>query len=201
MERPGIDILDCLGKASWFAAAKSYGNTHCAFIGLIVQWWVGVSPENRWFVSSATHARNPNNKGGRQCDGLLGEGDNLVGILEVEGTRGGYTAIKLGKYFAAELEHYKSLEFAILFLYAYEPKGRGDKRAYPLAYDPITMGEVAKVSSEFPSKSIIVITLDKRFELPVKGIRTHSRYFHGVTSSIKGYLYVNGREISSRVFY
>lgn len=202
MSLSGESILNDLRSLQWIVAARSYGNTHSSFIGLLTSWWVTLSPESHWFASSATFGRRPNNVGGGQCDALLGEGDDLVGIVEVEGTRGGSTVEKIGNYFAAELSHYKDLKFAILFIYAYEVKGRGDFKAIAKAYSPEIREGICKVSKAYPDKSLIVITLDKELEKSLKGFRTHNlKYFAGRTSLIKGYLYNGGQEKASRVYY
>jgi len=135
------------------------------------------------------------------CDALLCEGAEVCGVLEVEGTRSKYTAEKIGKFFTAEVEHYRSLSFGILVLYAYSPTGKGRERAYPAARDEETIQEVLQISSSFPEKDIIVITLDKLYKRQSTGIRSRNEYYWGELSKVKGFLYERGQETESLLLY
>ncbi len=135
------------------------------------------------------------------CDALLCDGEEISGVLEVEGTRGKYTAEKIGRFFDAEIDYYRSLSFGILALYAYTPVGRGRARAYLSARDEETIREVVRVSSNHPQKAVIVVALDKLYDRQQAGVRTRSEYYCGQLSMVMAYLYEHGQEMASIRLY
>ncbi len=197
-----MNLLNNLSTAQWLVAAKTFGNNHATLIGLMVNWWITAASETHWVLESGpSFGYRPNGEGGGLCDALLCEGNSVLGVLEVEGTRGKYTAEKIGYFFAAELEHYTTLKFAILLLYSYSPTGKGVSRTMQPARNPETFDEVCRVSALYPEKSIVVITIDKIYERPTEGIRKRSEYYFSKPSVITGYLFQQGQEVDSRVLY
>lgn len=197
-----MTLLHDLQTVQWNIATKIYGNNHASLIGLFTHWWVSVSPQNRWALESGpSFGYHEKGKGGGMCDALLGEGNQAVGVLEVEGTRGKYTAEKMGRFLGAELKDLRSLSFGILVLYAYCPTGRGNERVFRLAQYEETVQAVLHVSSHYPDKPIALVTIDKSYNRQQSGIRAKSEYYAGELSKVAGALYKAGQEVDSLTFY
>ena len=202
MDSLNLTLLMSLKTVPWVVASRTFGNNHATLIGLLVNWWVLASPQTRWALESGpAFGYRGHGVGGGMCDALLCEGAEVCGVLEVEGTRSKYTAEKIGKFFTAEIEHYRSLSFGILVLYAYSPSGKGKERAYQAARDEETIQEVLRISKSFPEKGIIVITLDKLYKRQSTGIRSRNEYYWGELSKVKGFLYERGQETKSLLLY
>ena len=131
------------------------------------------------------------------CDAVFCENSNAIGILEVEGTRGVDTIEKIGKFFKSSLNDLKTLRFAVAILYPVAPIGRGPQRAMPSALDAETLTMVTKVSREHPNKPIIMVTLDKVYERQAEGIRNKNDYYKSRLSSVQGFVYEGGKEVTS----
>lgn len=195
-------LLQELQTIQWGIAARIYGNNHASLIGLFTSWWIAKSPQTHWALESGpSFGYHQKGLGGGMCDALLCEGHQALGVLEVEGTRGKYTAEKIGSFFGADLEHYRSLAFGILALYAYSPVGRGSARSYRPAQDIETIQAVKQVSSNYPEKLIAVVTLDKVYHRQQTGLRARSDFYAGELSKVTGFLFKNGQEIATRVLY
>ena len=191
-------------KIPWGIAAMIYGNNHAYLVGLLTHWWILTSPQTRWALESGPSftCHKQNKKGGLFCDALLCDKNQVLGVLEVEGTRGQYAADKIGIFFGAEPEYYKNLSFGILVLYAYNPKGRGVNRGYPSAKNKETTQTIERVSKTYPNKVIVVVTIDKFFSRQKIGsVRARSEYYTGELSKATGFLYKKGRETDSLIFY
>lgn len=203
MDMDALSILRSLSKVHWNVAARTYGNDHATLIGLLVQWWMSLSPGKHWALEGgpAFGYRKRGTGGGGQCDAVFCEERDVLAILEVEGTRPLYTIEKIGKFFAAEYDEFKTLRFSILLLYAYEAEGRGDARRIPPAGTPQVFEATSKLSLRYPDKSIIVITLDKMYERQSEGIRARNEYYWGTPSTIKGFLYRNGEQVALEQFF
>jgi hypothetical protein len=202
MDSPNLALLRSLQGVPWNVAARIFGNNHASLIGLFTHWWVSLSPQTRWVLESGpSYGYHTKGIGGGMCDALLYDGEEALGVLEVEGTRGKYTAEKMGQFFNAEIEYYQSLSFGILVLYAYSPRGKGQERAYPQAQDEETIKQVIHVSSNYPNKAIIVVTMDKSYNRRNTGVRSRNEYYWGELSKVMGVLYEQGREVASLLLY
>lgn len=186
-----------LARIPWVVASQTFGNDHATLIGLLVSWWVSGDPSSRWAVEGGPSYgyRKREQGGGGQCDALFCQDQVAVGVLEVEGTRPDYTAAKLGKFFAAEYDDLRSLEFAVLLLYAYQPTGLRENRHLPPALDAKTTKQVQAVSTRYPAKAIILITLEKLYERQASGIRARSEYYWGRPTDIGASLWVAGQRV------
>ena len=197
-----MTLLQDLQTIPWNIAAKIYGNNHASLIGLFTHWWVSASPQTRWALESGpSFGYHNKGMGGGMCDALLCDEDQALGVLEVEGTRGKYTAEKIGSFFGAELEYYRSLSFGILALYAYSPAGKGRDRTYRPARDEETIQAIVRVSSNHPEKVIAVVAIDKSYSRQQIGIRARSEYYAGELSKVTGFLYREGQEVDSLILY
>ncbi|HEV8366782.1 MAG TPA: hypothetical protein VGQ39_02430 [Pyrinomonadaceae bacterium] len=198
MTYSGPDLLKSLDRVAWNTAIRTFGNCHSTLIGLIVNWWITTDPINHWALDGAPTCGNR-----RVCDAIFCANNNAVGILEVEGVgeRKITTVEKLGSYFVSEFDDLKTLEFAVLLLYAYHLTRDGYKTFMPPAYDPDVFAALTVVSRAHSDKPIIAITLDKTYESNVQGIRKRANWYFSRPSKVTGYLYEAGRESASRVFY
>jgi len=196
-------ILQELQKVRWHVAEKTFGNDHATLIGLLVDWWISLSPSTHTALEGGP-TNGYSRKGMRgQCDALLCNNGSPAGVLEVEGSRCTYTARKIGSFFAARYPELKSLQFGILVLYTYEPTSRGKNRHLPLAADEETMKEVQSVVTDYPDKTVVVISIDKQYIRQHSGIRAEkgNEYYFGEPSKIQGFLFRNGRHLESRIFW
>ena len=114
----GRNLLNSLKNVRWKVLARTYGNSHSTLIGLLVDWWISMSPEYHSALEGGP-TNGYEKKGVRgQCDAMLCYKNDPVGVLEVEGSRYGETARKIGRFFDAKKVNYKSLKFGILLLYS-----------------------------------------------------------------------------------
>jgi hypothetical protein len=194
-------ILQELQKVRWHVAEKTYGNDHATLIGLLVDWWISLSPKTHTALEGGP-SNGYSRKGMRgQCDALLCDSGLPAGVLEVEGSRCFYTAKKIGYFFAARYPELKSLQFGILVLYAYEPVGIGKDRQFPLSEYEETLQEIQSVTKNYRDKTVIVISIDKQYVRQNSGIRAQNEYYFGEPSKIQGYLFCNGRRSEPNVFW
>jgi hypothetical protein len=196
-------ILQELQKVRWHVAAKTFGNDHATLIGLLVDWWISLSPTTHTALEGGP-SNGYSRKGLRgQCDALFCGNGLPVGILEVEGYRYLYTAKKIKSFFAAQYEELKSLQFGILVLYTYEPTGRGKDRHLPSAADKDTLHEAESITKDYREKVFVVISLDKKYKRQYSGIRAKkgNEYYFGEPSKIQGFLFSRGRLLDKQTLW
>jgi hypothetical protein len=193
------DLLSSLEHARWHVALRTFGNNHATLIGLLVDWWIS-GGERRWALEMgpAFGYRPRNEGGGGVCDAILGEGETSMGVLEVEGSRHNYTLDKMGKYFAAEYEDLKRLEFGLFLAYSYAFEGRGgERRIVPISLDDLV--ETAKnVTANYPGKQLAILVLEKVLEPQRSGPRARSEYYWASPTGVIGMLIKGGKEIERR---
>ena len=199
MKPTSPEFLDTFNSARWRTAIRTYGNDHSTLVGLLVDWWVTLSPQNFALESGPSFGRRPKGKGRGNCDAILGENDHEVGILEVEGPvekKWAWCVEKIKGFF----DEFKSLQFAILLVYPYGPKGRGDERRVEPIDGGKILSQVKPISEQYPDKGIVVITIDKQFDRRLKGIRSRNDYYKCTPKSIRGILLVGGKVLGEREF-
>jgi hypothetical protein len=202
MELSGINLLNSLEGANWIVAANTYGNNHATLIGLLVNWWISLAPEtHRAIESGPSYGHFEKGLGGGTCDAVFCENSNAIGILEVEGTRAGFTIGKVGKFFASKCDDLQTLKFALVILYPVVAKGRGSKRKMLSPQDTGVFETVTELSCKYQDKPIIVVTLDKIYEHQVEGIRKRNDYYKSKLSSVSGVVFEGGKEITSRILW
>jgi len=186
----------------WWVALNTYGSDHSTLIGLLVKWWICGRTGHHWAVeggpSFGPHRRGT--AGGGQCDAVLCRDEAAVGIVEVEGTRPVYTIEKVGKFFGSDYADLNSLEFAIILIYSCMLKGRGDKRCFLPCAPREVLEAIRIVSAKYPTKDVVLITLDKTYSRPAPGIRCRTEYYWGTPRRIRGYLFRGGQESESQVY-
>jgi hypothetical protein len=194
-------ILQELQKVRWHVAEKTFGNDHATLIGLLVDWWISLSPTTHTALEGGP-SNGHSGKGKRgQCDALLCDKGLPAGVLEVEGSRCLYTARKIGSFFVPRNTELKTLQFGILILYAYEPVGRGKDRHLPLAEYKETLQQVQSVTKNCPGKTVVVINIGKQYVRQHSGIRAQTEYYFGEPSKIQGRLFRNGRQSETKTFW
>ena len=196
-------LISDLATVDWAVAVNTYGNDHSTLIGLLVRWWISGHSGHYWAVeggpSFGHHKRGT--PGGGQCDAVLCRDEAAVGIVEVEGTRPVYTIEKVGKFFGSDYADLRPLEFAIILVYAYVPVGRGDKRGFLPCATPEVLAAVRNVSAKYPTKDVVLITLEKTYSRPPPGIRHRTEFYWGTPSAIRGVLFRGGQESESQEYY
>ena len=194
--------LEMMKEIDWEVAMKTFGNNHSTLIGLIVSWWIMGDPDTRTALDSGPSFghRGRNEGGGGACDAVLLQDHVAKGIVEVEGSRYERTIEKIGKYFEAEYDHLKTLEFGILLAYSIGPEGRGDERRIKSPPKHEILSRVKEVTSRYHDKAIAVVILDKEFERITEGLRSKSEYYCCTPQKIDGYLVKEGKIVDECTF-
>ena len=200
-----VKIFNSLSTVDWDTAIHTYGNDHSTLIGLLVQWWIKLSPNDNFALDGCpTCGKNDKEEPGVYGDALLCTGTSASGILEVEGTKTVDTIKKIGRFFGSKKEELKTLDFAILLLYDYWLEGRGIERDYiehtKIAKESVVKN-LSKISAQHTGKTIILITLEKRYERQHRNVRSLSEFYFGTPDFIEGSLYFNGECIKRKDFY
>jgi hypothetical protein len=204
----GLGMMESLSQVPWSVVARTYGNTHATLTGLLVNWWVGLSPRSNWALEGGISAsRGSKIKGKRKgpacaalCDAVLCLRSEPVGAVTVAGSKPLAAVEKLGGILATDREELRSLRFAILVLHTYEAAGRGEKRTLPPAASPEILTKVEELSGKFPDKRIIVIAVDRKYERRKQGVRSLNEHYWGTAESIQGILYEAGEEMLRRPY-
>lgn len=189
----GRSLLLSLKKMKWSTISRTYGNCHSTLIGLLVDWWISMSPKHWSLEGGPTNGFKKKGVRG-QCDALFGFKEKAVGILEVEGTRHEIAGHKIGTFFDAKREEYTDLQFAIILFYSYEAYGKGNNRNF---VDPIVheaMNQIIKVSKKHIHKDILILSIKKKYNKQYVGIRSWNEYYMGEIDKIEGKLFTNGKE-------
>jgi hypothetical protein len=108
------EVFSSLAQIDWNVLVKTYGNNHSSLIGTLTNWWNNLYTDNS-SIESGPKINFGNNQRG-QCDALFCNGNNPVGVLEVEGTRFVYTIEKMKLFLNSQEEIYQSIEFGLLLL-------------------------------------------------------------------------------------
>lgn len=196
----GNSILTSLTKVHWDTAVRTYGNNHATLIGLLVDWWVSLSPKNRVLEGGPTNGYRQRGIRG-QCDALFCEGDNPIGVLEVEGTRHETTVKKVCHFFNAKRKEFRSLTFGIIVFYAYGSVSVGRRGTFLKPFNSATKKVVLNVSKKHPEKPIVIISLEKKYQDIDDGVRSWNPYYKGEVAKIYGSVFIGGKEKFTLLFY
>lgn len=194
-------FLSSLCTVDWQVAHQSIGNSHSTLIGLLVSWWIQTCRLNRWAVEGAPSFGKKNSERTGKSDALFCDGQSIVGILEVEGSRYQYTISKIEKHFRSKAEDLKKLRFAVLLLYPESPKGKGANRTFPDLSSSTFVEQVKQLSQKYPTKTILLILLYKQFERVLTGIRSKNEYYSGSVSKVSAQLFRKGELIGSLTLF
>lgn len=193
---PGF-LLDSLARVRWPIAQKTFGSSHATLIGLLSQWWIEWDSQRHTVLDGAP-SHGYRNAG--QADLLLCDAEQPVGIVEVEGTQPLAKVQCLANYFSSPRPELAHLEFGILLLYAYEPKGSGADRAYPLAERQDVVQLIRQVTAQH-RQTLFFIAVDKEYQRATRGIRATSGYYQGAIRRVEAASFQNGEETSRRVLF
>jgi hypothetical protein len=204
----GSGILESLAQLPWSVVARTYGNTQATLTGLLVNWWVGLSPVGNWALEGGISARKGSGaKGGRKgptsaalCDLLLCMRSEPVGAVKVEGSKPLAAVAKLDSILATDLQELRSLRFALLAVHSYEASGRGENRALPPAASPDMLEAVREVSGKFPGKPIVVIAVERNYQRWKNGVRALNEHYWGTVENVQGILFEKGEECMRRPY-
>ena len=204
----GSGMMESLAQVPWSVVARTYGNTHATLIGLLVNWWVGLSPRSNWALEGGISAAKSSKTKGKKkgpacaalCDLVLCMRSEPVGAVKVEGSKPLAAIEKLESILATDREELRSLRFAVLVLHTYEAAGRGEKRTLPPAASPEVLSRIEELSGKFPDKRIVVILVDRKYERRNQGVRSLNEHYWGTTESIQGILFEGGEEVLRRPY-
>jgi hypothetical protein len=183
-------VFESLSSARWHVAHRTFGSSHATLIGLLVDWWVSLSPDHTALDGAPSHGKG--NAG--QGDVMFCRQEEPVGVLEVEGTKPLAKVESIVKYFNTERRELKSVWFGVLLLYSYAPFGRGEERQYRSAEDDGIIDAVQQATSPHPGRAIITIALDKEFSRIKSGVRSTSEYYSGTTRKVIATLFTGGKK-------
>lgn len=190
-------IFESLSAVRWQVAYRIYGNSHASLIGLLVDWWISLSPDCHTALDGApSHGKG--NAG--QADAVFCRHEEAVGVLEAEGTVPLEKVKSIVKYFETARPKLKSIRFGVLVLYPTAPKGRGKSRQYRKP-DESVFDEVKKATLARHGRAIIAIELEKIFERSQRGVRAISEYYSGTLSKVTGVLFTQGKEDGRLVLF
>lgn len=184
-------IFESLSAVRWPVASHTYGNSHASLIGLLVEWWISLSPDCHTALDGApSHGKG--NAG--QADAVFCRHEEPVGVLEVEGTDHLKKLKSIVKYFDTARPELKSIWFGVLVLYRTAPKGTGKKRQYPHVEESV-FKSIEERTSTHRGRAIIAIDLDKGFRRFESGVRSSSKgYYFGTIRKATGRLFAQGKQ-------
>lgn len=190
-------LLNSLAGVRWPIAQMTFGSSHATLIGLLSQWWIDLDAQHHTVLDGAP-SHGYQNAG--QADLLLCDAVQPVGVVEVEGTQPLSKVQCLASYFSSPRPELAKLEFGMLLVYAYEPKGVGAHRKYPLAERDDVVQSIRQVTTQH-RQTMILIAVDKKYERVPHGIRATSGYYQGAVSRVEAALFQNGEETSRRILF
>jgi len=199
MKQLDIEALyQSLRSVNWYVAVRTFGSSHATLIGLLVEWWIRQDPEGHSALDGApSHGKE--NAG--WCDVMFCRNGTPAGVLEVEGTKPLEKLKTIGNYFGTKREEMSSIQFGMLLLYSYGAKGRGSERTYPPAETADIYAAAIHLSSNHPSKPVILLALDKRIDIHESQIRAVSPYYAGITYKISAVLLRGGCEARRELLF
>jgi hypothetical protein len=74
-------IFSQLDKVRWHIAAKTFGNDHSTLIGLLVDWWISLSPEVNFALEGGPGIEAGPKEHRGQCDALFCSAGKPLGVL------------------------------------------------------------------------------------------------------------------------
>ena len=190
-------ILKGLGDVPWETLARAYGNAHPTLIGSLTRWWLERAPGINWVLDGAPSYQENLGK----ADALLCDGNGPAGVVEVEGSEYKVKVRTIGSYFGTPRDELKGIHFGILVVYPIEPKGTGPSRRFPKPEDRSLLDLVSEITARHDGCQIIVVTVNKRYEPDLRGIRATRDYYMGAPSRIQGILFIAGREAGRQLYY
>jgi len=191
-------LLNSLRGANWSVAAKTYGSSHATLIGLLAHWWINLSPGSHSVLDGAP-SHGEGNAG--WCDLMLCANEVPLGVVEVEGTKPIDKLRTISAYFSSSRLILSSLEFGLLLVYAYNARGRGIAKQYPPAQTAEVLAAALHLSASHPSKTLIVLALDKVVDANPGAVRLSSLYHLGRFERIEATLLTNGQENHREVLF
>lgn len=108
------DLVKFAKEVHWQCAARTFGSSHATLIGLLVDSWVRLDPNNHWVLEGAPRIAPLRT----QSDGILAYGNHPVGVMEIEGNHPIEICDKVHKY----LDTCRSLSFGLCVFYAVYPR-------------------------------------------------------------------------------
>ncbi len=167
MSGVGSSALD-LGRElvkniNWSVTANVFGSFHSTLVGLIVETWCSMDMQDHYVLEAPPVVCGVSRI---KADALLYRSTDLVGIVEVEGSRVLNALSKLRDH--AKAVECRSDLFALCVAYQYEPRGGGDNRAFRFfnngeTLDKQRIGQEAQRVSEDIARPVVLVTVCKQF--------------------------------------
>ena len=165
----------------------------------MADWWFKLDPDSHSILDGApSHGKG--NAG--WCDLMLCKNTLPLGVVEVEGRKPLDKLKTISAYFSSSHLNLQSLVFGILLVYAYEAKGRSEARQYPPAETPEILAAALEVSTSHPSKTLLLLSLDKTVDSNPGVLRaTSSTYYLGRFAKIGAALLVGGKVVCRETLF
>jgi len=192
-------LFESLRTANWRLAARTFGSSHATLIGVLADWWFRLDPASHSILDGAP-SYGKGNAG--WCDLMLCTNTLPVGVVEVEGSKPVVKLETIKAYFSSSHPSLSGLDFGLLLVYAYYAKGRGKAKQYPPAETPEILAQARKVSATHPSKTLLLLALDKIVD-PNPGIlrATRAAYYLGSLARVGAVLLVGGEEVRRETLF
>lgn len=193
-----LDLVESLRAANWRVAARTHGSSHATLIGVMSEWWISLAPDSHSVLDGAP-SFGVGNAG--WCDLMLCSFGGPVGVVEVEGTKPLDKLNTLESYFRSSKPDLEPLQFGILVIYAYSIKGRGAMRSYPPAESLDVYAEALRLSSRNPTKTLVLVAVDKAVDPNPGPTRAASPYHLGSVSKVTGIALTHGKELGRQLLW
>ena len=195
-------ILESLRCLDWDVLSHTYGNSHASLVGLVGSWWLRQDGSACRSVADGSPGF-PDGTGGRpkHPDLLLCEDEQVVGLVECEGTHYCKTIGKLLGILGQRHCVLRSVRFVLLVLYATQGRTRKKKRKWRVrdCQMPAIDALCRKLSGSLP---VIVASVGKkRLHEKLPPFRDMTDYHKGDLTEVTGRLWLGGRlEASTKLW-
>jgi hypothetical protein len=182
-------MLNDLRRVNWPVLLRTYGSFHQTLIGLIASWWNTLGNTNSVLDGPPACAT----AGGRKhADLILCTRHGPVVVVEAEGTKYENKLHAIAGYLDSDDPCLQPLTHGFLLAYPTSACWRGPARhSQPVPTDDLIQG-CKTITRKRRAKSIILVTIGKRYERVKEGIRSRSEYYYGTVSSVCGYEFSGG---------
>jgi hypothetical protein len=187
-----------LSKAMWPIAARSFGNSHTTFVGVLTAWWAEKSTSHTLLDGAPGNCIGK----GRKCaDAIFCADDLPVGVLEVEGSYPCTKVDAIGGYFGTKCGELQSIRFGVLVVYAYGESSTGKTWQYKPAtiQYPLLIPQIKVLTSQYPGREIFFVEIQKEREINLAPVRRLRGYYFGRINQILARRFSDGQQVGDEI--
>lgn len=192
------EVWEALKDAPWERLSRIHGNCHSSMIGLITGWWVGLCPDHYVLDGAPGYISREN------ADAILCNATGPVGVMEVENTLFRTKAETIGHYLTPDDCHkaLRGIHLGVLLMYPVEVTRRQGETDL-LSGDVVAVNEglesVREITKGRPGTEMLVVAVDKIYEVHVPAVRELSGYHHCRVRRVRALRFVGGGEVPEPV--